>query len=126
MSTKLPEPTVDIEDTVRAELPRFIERLNEFRRREFDRMNFSSFQPCEIGKGRKYVSIVFQNENGGRSYMAVFCFVRLADGAILKSQGRRPALNHIRGYIFAKDVSKSCTMWGAKYMDNVFGDVSMR
>lgn len=113
---KLPEPTVDLSKTVKLELPKFIDRLNIFRKAEHKKMGFEDFyKPCRIGGGRKYIKIVHDSENGGRYVEATYCFVRLADGAILKADAGRPALNLIRGYIFSRDVSQSCTWFGAKY-----------
>ena len=114
MPNKIPEPATDIRAAVKRELPKFVERINAMRKSHYG----EQYNPCRVGGGRKYIKIVFDNTNGGRAYESTYCFVRLADGAILKSEnGVKPALNNIRGYIFNRDVSLSCDWYGAKYMN---------
>ncbi len=121
MPNKIPKPTTDLSAAVRKELPKFVERINVMRQAYYKQMEFDNYyKPCRIGGGRKYIKIVFEDTNGGRVHDSTYCFVRLADGAILKSEnGVKPALNNIRGYIFNRDVSLSCDWHGAKYMDRL-------
>ena len=63
-----------------------------------------------LDSGRKYLKI--SNEWTGRA----FAFVRAADGAILRSDGGRPALNKIRGWIWVEDLTGWITEYGVKYL----------
>lgn len=115
--TKIPEPTVNIKPAVMKELPNWIARVNEMRKDYYEQQNITSqFRPVTVGKGRKYLKIL--------SGSSIYCFVRVADGAILKAATwAAPALNHIRGYIFEKDVTKAVDIYGAVYMENNWGEV---
>lgn len=64
--------------------------------------------------GAKNVRIVSNQTTGaGRS---VFCFVRIADGAILKAAGWKAPAKHARGSIYVNAGQDAIGMYGANYM----------
>ena len=102
-------------EEVEVELPRWLDRLNEFvgshMRKNFPNVSFHDFT---VGTGRKYARII-RNTNSGPLGQSVFCFVRLSDGAILKpASWKAPALNYVRGYIFDQDVTLAVTPYGTR------------
>jgi hypothetical protein len=92
-------------EMVKAELPNFVERVNEMIK-DHTIKNFSNLKPpvVHIGPGRKYIKLVSVSNNCGTS-TSVYCFIRAADGAILKSASwKAPALNFTRGSIFSENL----------------------
>ena len=90
-------------EMVKAELPNFVERVNEMIK-DHTIKNFPNLKPSviHIGPGHKYIKLVSVDSMGGGS---VYCFIRAADGAILKSATwKAPALNFTRGSIFNKSL----------------------
>lgn len=63
-------------------------------------------------RGQKYVKIV-RDDRGSRS---VFCFVRIADGAILKAASWSAPAKHARGSIYVKAGQNAVTVYGAVYL----------
>lgn len=93
-------------EMVKAELPKFLERVNaivdEHRNARFPNL---MKEEVVVGGGRKYIKLISQRvDGGGRS---VYGFVRAADGALLKAASwAAPALNFTRGSIF----DENCTV----------------
>jgi hypothetical protein len=88
-------------EMVEEELPNFVARVNEMIE-EHTIKNFPNIKPpvVHIGPGRKYIKLVSASSSCGSS-TSVYCFVRAADGAILKAANyKTPALNFTRGSIF--------------------------
>ena len=125
----LQRPIVNDVSATMARLPVFIEKINEMIAANFAQQAAAFLGDWErrglpvvrggyqrkppsvhIGTGRKYI-------RGMRCDGSVYGFVRTADGAILmNANGRQPALNHVRGFIFDDDVTKACGPGGVKYM----------
>jgi len=64
--------------------------------------------------GVKNVRIVAtQRDTWGRS---VFCFIRKADGAVLKAAGWKAPAKHVRGSILVNAGQDAITTYGAVYM----------
>jgi hypothetical protein len=66
-----------------------------------------------IERGQKNVRIVANDQGGSRS---VFCFVRIADGAILKAAGWKAPAKHARGSIYVNQGQDALTPYGAAYL----------
>ena len=64
--------------------------------------------------GRKYLRIVV-NDSPGES-RSVFCFVRKADGAVLKAAGWKAPAKHARGSIFINGGMDAVSEYGANYL----------
>jgi hypothetical protein len=109
------DPRMAIDSTrcpamVQEELPNFINRIQELVNAHYA-ANLSNLKPptIEIMGGRKYIKIA-KVDNG----CSVYCFVRAADGAILKAATwKAPALNYVRGSIF--DAVLPITPYGVQY-----------
>jgi hypothetical protein len=63
---------------------------------------------------KKYVRVV--TDNG--SQRSVFCFVDIATGDILKSDGWKRPAKHSRGSIYTNAGWDAITVWGANYIYN--------
>lgn len=80
--------------------------------------NFQALMPSltkpqfTVMPGSKNVRIVV-NGHGQRS---VFCFVRIADGAILKAAGWKAPAKHARGSIFVNGGLDAVNCYGANYL----------
>ena len=84
--------------------------LHDFYERNFTRV----FAPkLTIERGNKNVRIVSNDQSGSRS---VFCFVRIADGAILKAAGWKAPAKHARGSIYVNAGQDALTPYGAAYL----------
>ena len=90
-------------EEVDAEMPNFIARCQEVIAEHYKKnlANIVHLNPqVYIAGGRKYIKVATrgpQDNHGG----SVYCFVRAADGAILKAvTWKAPALNFARGSIF--------------------------
>lgn len=70
-----------------------------------------------VDAGRVYWKIV-KHRSGTDNHTSVYCFVRKADGAILKSATwKAPALNHARGFVTESDYGLHCAgPYGAAYL----------
>lgn len=66
-----------------------------------------------VERGLKNVRVVSNDQNGSRS---VFCFVRIADGAILKAAGWKAPAKHARGSIYVNNGQDAVTAYGANYL----------
>ena len=79
------------------ELPNFIRRLQQQFVDHYNQRGFHMAPPTIfIAGGRKYIKIAKRDNQ-----TSVHCFVRAADGAILKAASwKAPALNFARGSIF--------------------------
>lgn len=77
--------------------------------------HFSNLTPEVLTavKGRVYTKIVRTCNHGGRS---VFCFVRNADGAILKAAGWKAPAKHARGSIYVNNGRDAVGPYGANYL----------
>lgn len=64
-------------------------------------------------KGRTYLRIVANEAHGSRH---VFCFVRIADGAVLKAEGWKAPAKHARGSIFVNGGMDAVSDYGAHYL----------
>jgi hypothetical protein len=64
-----------------------------------------------VQRGSKNVKIV-RNEAG---YRSVFCFVRIADGAVLKAAGWAQPAKGVRGSIYVNAGQDAVTVYGAIY-----------
>ena len=68
--------------------------------------------------GPKYAKLILQHDfhyHGEETHT----YIALANGDILKADGRRPAKNGVRGNIWADDLGLSVINWhGAKYLRN--------
>lgn len=62
--------------------------------------------------GRKNVRIVASGP--GSRY--VYCFVRIADGAVMKADGWKRPAKHARGSIYVGAGQDAITTYGAKYL----------
>ena len=96
----------------------FVTRLNEMVE-EHRKARFSNL-PAEhitVHPGRVYWKLVKERVDGGGQRF-VYCFVRKADGAILKSATwSAPALNHARGYVTESDYGMHCAgPYGVQYL----------
>ena len=80
---------------------------------------FPTLTPSEIrvDAGRVYWKLV-KHIPGNQNNTSVYCFVRKADGAILKSATwRAPALNHARGFVTESDFGLHCAgEYGVQYL----------
>ena len=81
--------------------------------------DFPTLTPQEIrvDAGRVYWKLV-KHTPGSDRHTSVHCFVRKADGAILKSATwRAPALNHARGFVTESDFGLHCAgPYGVAYL----------
>lgn len=107
-----------------AQIDRFCVTLEKFTKvhfkKHFPNLNPPNFYP-ELGN--KYTRIVKEDrrpdydptERGSRS---VTCFVRNADGAILRAASWKAPAKHVRGSIFAEncDVGVNVDSYGARYL----------
>jgi hypothetical protein len=64
--------------------------------------------------GQKNCRIVSQDETGDNRY--VFCFVRIADGAVLKAASWKAPAKHPRGSIFNGPTEYGVSTYGANYL----------
>ena len=97
-------------EEVAAELPNFVTKVQELINEHYA-ANLSNLTPPRIyiHGGRKYIKIAKQDNQ-----TSVYCFVRAADGAILKAATwKAPALNFTRGNIF--DNTLPITPYGVRY-----------
>lgn len=62
--------------------------------------------------GRKNVRVV--SSQPGSRY--VFCFVRIADGAVLKADGWKAPAKHARGSIYVNEGRDAVSDYGANYL----------
>jgi hypothetical protein len=80
---------------------------------------FPTLTPNEVrvDAGRVYWKLV-KHTPGDKYGTSVHCFVRKADGAILKSANwKAPALNHARGFVTESDYGLHCAgPYGAAYL----------
>ena len=95
---------------VQEELPNFVARCQETINEHYaERLSNLTPPTLEIWGGRKYIKIAKVDNQ-----TSVFCFVRAADGAILKAATwKAPALNYPRGSIF--DANLPMTAYGVQY-----------
>lgn len=79
------------------ELPNFVQRLQQQFVEYYNQHGYTMAPPTVfVAGGRKYIKIARRD-----SGTSVHCFVRAADGAILKAASwKAPALNFARGSIF--------------------------
>lgn len=103
-------------EEVDAEMPNFIARCQEMIAEHYKKnlTNIVDLTPqVYVAGGRKYIKVAVrgpQDKHGG----SVYCFVRAADGAILKAATwKAPALNFTRGNIFDKVLPM--TPYGVRY-----------
>jgi len=98
---------------VQEELPNWLSRVNAMRQAEHDARGFTmQLYPVVVDGGRKYIKLTYALSGGNQR--SVYCFVRAADGAILKSASwKAPALNYTRGSIF--DQSLPVGPYGVRY-----------
>jgi len=65
--------------------------------------------------GKKNIRIVTQDVDG--NHKSVFCFIRMADGAVLKAAGWKAPAKHVRGTIFTDNPSEyGVGLYGADYL----------
>ena len=96
------DPRLALDETrcpamVQEELPNFVARLQQLQNEHYA-ANLPNLTPPRVyvHGGRKYIKIAKQDNQ-----TFVYCFVRAADGAILKpATWKAPALNYTRGSIF--------------------------
>ena len=94
----------------------FLEHITE--QKEADRVaRFPSLKKTvyttEVGP--KNIRVVTQDEDGG--HRSVFCFIRRADGAVLKAAGWKAPAKHPRGTIFTDDPAQyGVGVYGANYL----------
>ena len=65
-----------------------------------------------VERGIKNVRIVSASLNS----RSVFCFVRIADGAVLKADGWKKPAKHARGSIYVNHGQDAVTTYGANYL----------
>ena len=86
---------------VQEELPNFVAKLQTMINEHYTG-RFANLTPPEVfvAGGRKYIKIAKRDNQ-----TSVWCFVRAADGAILKAATwKAPALNYVRGSIFDQEI----------------------
>ena len=87
---------------VQEELPNFVARLQTMLDEHYAE-RFATLRVPEVfvAGGRKYIKIAKRDNQ-----TSVWCFVRAADGAILKAATwKAPALNYPRGSIFDQEIA---------------------
>jgi hypothetical protein len=95
---------------VQEELPHFVERLQTMMNEHYA-VRLPNLTPPEVlvAGGRKYIKIAKRDNQ-----TCVWCFVRAADGAILKAATwKAPALNYVRGSIFDQEIT-ALTPYGCR------------
>jgi len=95
---------------VQEELPNFVEKVQTLINEHYA-ATLSNLTPPTVfvAGGRKYIKIAKRDNQ-----TSVYCFVRAADGAILKAATwKAPALNFTRGSIF--DATLPVTPYGVQY-----------
>ena len=102
-------------EEVAAELPNFVAKCRELIAEHY-RINLTNIVDMTpevyVAGGRKYIKVATRRPDGGGG--SVYCFVRAADGAILKpATWKAPALNFTRGNIF--DDVLPMTPYGVQY-----------
>jgi len=111
---------MNIENTAVTAIPDFNAALGEFVaatqekiNTEFARM-YQHVKPPKlvVVRGSKNVKIVEQGQ-GSRS---VFCFVRIADGDILKAASWKAPAKHSRGSIYVNRGQEAVSIYGANYI----------
>ena len=113
MSTEDPRLALDptrCPAMVQEELPNFVVRVQELVNKHYA-ANLSNLTPPTVfvDGGRKYIKIAKRDNQ-----TSVYCFVRAADGAILKAASwKAPALNYTRGSIF--DATLPLSPYGVQY-----------
>lgn len=66
-------------------------------------------------RGKKNIRIVTQDSNGNNR--SAFCFIRIEDGAVLKSAGWKAPAKHARGTIFTNTPKDyGVDSYGANYL----------
>lgn len=109
------DPRLDLDPNrcpamVQEELPNFVVRVQETIN-EYYAATLSNLSPPTVfvAGGRKYIKIAKRDNQ-----TSVMCFVRAADGAILKAATwKAPALNYTRGSIF--DAALALGPYGVRY-----------
>jgi hypothetical protein len=97
-----------------AALDTFVRTTQQKLHDEYERRFTRVFAPTlTVERGPKNVRIVANETSGGRS---VFCFVRIADGAILKAAGWKAPAKHARGSIYVNAGQDAVTIYGATYL----------
>ena len=95
-------------------LDAFIRTTQQMLHDEYTRQYSRVFAPTLIAeRGSKNVRIVAERRPGDRY---VFCFVRIADGAVLKAAGWKAPAKHARGSIYVNAGQDAVTAYGAKYL----------
>lgn len=105
---------VDYDTAFRGSLLRFVAGVQA--RKEADyAANFGNLTApiYKLTFGPRYAKVVEDRGIGGRS---VFCFVRIADGAILKAEGWSKPAKHARGSIFVNEGRDAVSLYGAHYL----------
>ena len=96
-----------------AALDTFVRTTQQMLHDEYEKRFTRVFAPkLEIERGPKNVRIVAT----GPGQRSVFCFVRVADGAILKAAGWKAPAKHARGSIYVNAGQDAVGMYGANYM----------
>ncbi len=105
------------EQEIEFSFEKFVARVNEKVAENYG-TKFPTLNPERIGvtPGRVYWKLVRLNSEG--ESRSVYCFVRKADGAILKAATfRAPALNHARGFVTDGDYGLHCAgPYGVAYL----------
>jgi hypothetical protein len=99
-------------------LEQFVIKVNDMITKHRE-VNFPTL-PAEriiVKPGRTYWKLV-KEQVSGSGQRFVYCFVRKADGAVLKAASwRAPALNHARSFVTDSDYGMSGVgIYGTKYM----------
>ena len=76
--------------TVQANIEAFVEKLNE---------RFGSYYTFTVEMGRKNARIVQQDPGSSYPQRMVYCFVRIEDGAVLKSASWKAPAKGVRAWL---------------------------
>jgi hypothetical protein len=116
------ETTNDIRNTAPTAIPNFNLALQAFLETTQARLNAEYARTFEhvkaptlsVEKGRVNVRIVASDSPG--SSRSVFCFIRIADGAVLKAEGWKKPAKHVRGSIYVNAGQDAINTYGANYI----------
>jgi hypothetical protein len=88
--------------------------ITEYYRTHYAALAAIDFTPSiSVERGSKNVRVV----KSDKAQRSVHCFVRIADGAILKADGWKKPAKHARGSIYAPDHGMSAvSVYGAHYL----------
>jgi hypothetical protein len=111
---------MNIENTAVTAIPDFNAALGEFVAATQEKINaeyariYQHVQPPKLvaERGVKNVKIVSAESNS----RSVFCFVRIADGAILKAASWKAPAKHSRGSIYVNRGQEAVSIYGANYI----------